>query len=138
MSYNGNLPEIIRFGRGVRFQLADFLLSGKTLFICGRHSVDRIRAEWESSGINFEIVTVSGELPLDELENILSFARRFDCRNSFMFGMPAVQFNGTLRCGNDERPEAKRVPDGAAPGNGSGKDKPEAGKSKDGKGKAEK
>lgn len=86
MSYNGNLPEIIRFGRGVRFQLADFLLSGKTLFICGRHSVDRIRAEWESSGINFETVTVSGELPLDELENILSFARRFDCRNFIGWG----------------------------------------------------
>lgn len=86
MSYNGNLPEIIRFGRGVRFLLENFLLPGKALFICGRHSVKRIRDEWENPGVDFEIVTVSGELPLDELENILSFARRFDCRNFIGWG----------------------------------------------------
>ena len=86
MSYNGNLPEIIRFGRGVRFQLENSLLSGKTLFICGRHSVSRIKSEWGNSGIDFETVTVSGELPLDELENILSFARKLDCRNFIGWG----------------------------------------------------
>ena len=86
MSYNGNLPEIIRFGRGVRFQLENSLLSGKTLFICGRHSVSRIKNEWGNSGIDFETVTVSGELPLDELENILSFARKLDCRNFIGWG----------------------------------------------------
>lgn len=46
-------------------------------------------------------------LAVDKIEPKL-YWRRFDCRNSFMFGMPAVQFNGTLRCGNDERPEATR------------------------------
>ena len=76
-------------------------------------------------------------LAVDKIEPKL-YWRRFDCRNSFMFGMPAVQFNGTLRCGNDERPEARRVPNGAAPENGSGKEKPEAGKSADGKEKTEK
>ena len=44
-------------------------------------------------------------LAVDKIEPKL-YWRRFDCRNSFMLGMPVVQFNGTLRCGNDERPEA--------------------------------
>lgn len=86
MLYQGNLPEIIRFGRRVRFQLQDNLLPGKVLFVCGKHSVARITEEWGNSGIDFEIMTVSGELPLHELETILVAARQLKCRNFIGWG----------------------------------------------------
>ena len=86
MSYLGNLPEMIRFGRGVRFQLKDILFPGRTLFICGTHSEERIEAEWKDSGIKFDLVTVSGELPLAELENILVMARKLNYRNFIGWG----------------------------------------------------
>ena len=86
MSYLGNLPEMIRFGRGVRFQLKDILFPGRTLFICGTHSEERIDAEWKDSGIKFDLVTVSGELPLAELENILVMARKLNYRNFIGWG----------------------------------------------------
>ena len=44
-------------------------------------------------------------LAIEKLEPKL-YWKRFDCRSSNMFGMSVIQFNGTLRCGNDERPEA--------------------------------
>ena len=44
-------------------------------------------------------------LAIEKLEPKL-YWKRFDCRSSSMFGMSAIMFNGTLRCGNDERPEA--------------------------------
>ena len=86
MLYQGNLPETIRFGRGVRFQLKDILSPGRTLFICGTHSEERIEAEWKDSGIGFDLVTVSGELPLAALENILIMARRLNYRNFIGWG----------------------------------------------------
>lgn len=33
--------------------------------------------------------------------------KKFECRMTYMFGMPAVYFNGTLRCVCDERPVNK-------------------------------
>ena len=90
MLYQGNLPVTIRFGRRVRFQLQDELLPGKVLFICGRHSVARIKDEWGNSGIDFEIMTVSGELPLHELENILQTSRQLECRNFIGWGGGSV------------------------------------------------
>ncbi|MBO5722490.1 MAG: hypothetical protein J6S19_05195, partial [Lentisphaeria bacterium] len=47
-------------------------------------------------------------LAVDKLQPQL-YWRRFECRSSNMFGVNAVQFNGTLRCGNDER-SAVEVP----------------------------
>ncbi|MBE6367289.1 MAG: hypothetical protein E7052_05200 [Lentisphaerae bacterium] len=44
-------------------------------------------------------------LAVDQLQPQL-YWKKFECRASNMFGMSAVQFNGTLRCANDERPEA--------------------------------
>ena len=44
-------------------------------------------------------------LAVDKLRPQL-YWRRFECRSSNMFGVSAVQFNGTLRCGNDERSAA--------------------------------
>lgn len=44
-------------------------------------------------------------LAVDQLEPKL-YWRRFECRTSNMFGMAGVQFNGSLRCTNDERQEA--------------------------------
>lgn len=41
-------------------------------------------------------------LAVDQIEPRL-YWRRFDCRSSNMFGMQAVQFNGSLRCASDER-----------------------------------
>ncbi|MBR2357840.1 MAG: hypothetical protein IKA65_07445 [Lentisphaeria bacterium] len=41
-------------------------------------------------------------LAVDKLEPKL-YWRRFECRTSNMFGMMGVNFNGTLRCANDER-----------------------------------
>ena len=86
MLYQGNLPETIDFGRGVRFKLKDKLLPGKTLFICGRHSRSRIVEEFGRIMPDFEVAVVSGELPLDELENILSFARKIKCVNFIGWG----------------------------------------------------
>lgn len=86
MSYNGNLPETIRFGRGVRFQLKDMLIPGRTLFICGAHSEARIEAEWLDSGIGFDLVIVPGELPLAKLESILVLARKCGYRNIIGWG----------------------------------------------------
>ena len=86
MLYQGNLPETIDFGRGVRFKLKDKLLPGKTLFICGRHSQNRIAEEFGDFGMDFEVAVVSGELPLDELENILDFARKIKCVNFIGWG----------------------------------------------------
>ncbi len=41
--------------------------------------------------------------------------KRFDCRMSYMFGMPGVNFNGTLRCACDERPiAAPKSPNGGS------------------------
>jgi len=34
--------------------------------------------------------------------------KRFECRMSYMYGMPAVAFTGTLRCVCDERPDINR------------------------------
>ena len=70
-------------------------------------------------------------LAVDKIEPKL-YWRRFDCRNSFMFGMPAVQFNGTLRCGNDERPEAVRPRDAEKKpeGKSAAETAPQAGKEK--------
>ena len=84
MLYQGNLPETIDFGRGVRFKLKDKLLPGKTLFICGRHSQNRIAEEF--GNMDFDVAVVSGELPLGELENILSFAREIKCVNFIGWG----------------------------------------------------
>ena len=41
-------------------------------------------------------------LAIDQIRPQL-YWRKFECRNSNMFGMQAIQFNGSLRCGNDER-----------------------------------
>ena len=70
-------------------------------------------------------------LAVDKIEPKL-YWRRFDCRNSFMFGMPAVMFNGTLRCGNDERPEAVRPRDAEKKpeGKGAAESTSQAGKEK--------
>ncbi|MBE6390779.1 MAG: iron-containing alcohol dehydrogenase [Lentisphaerae bacterium] len=86
MPYSAAIPEDIRFGYGVRFCLREFLLPGRTLFICGKHSELRIREEWNNSGIDFDIVTVSGELPLNELEDILSLVRKENYRNFIGWG----------------------------------------------------
>ena len=45
---------------------------------------------------------------LQEIEALTPklYWKRFDCRSTFMYGMSVMQFNGTLRCVNDERPEA--------------------------------
>ncbi len=48
-------------------------------------------------------------LAVDKLEPKL-YWRRFECRTANMFGMMGVNFSGTLRCANDERPEAVRKP----------------------------
>lgn len=45
-------------------------------------------------------------LAVDKLQPRL-YWRRFECRSSNMFGVSGVQFNGTLRCGNDERAAAE-------------------------------
>ena len=84
--YSAAIPEDIRFGRGVRFSLQEKLLPGKSLFICGRHSLARIGREFADSGIEFDIMTVSGELPLDELEKILIAARTEKYRNFIGWG----------------------------------------------------
>lgn len=39
--------------------------------------------------------------------------KRFECRTSNRFGMSGVQFNGTLRCANDERPAALKAVEAA-------------------------
>lgn len=45
---------------------------------------------------------------LQEMEALTPklYWKRFDCRSTYMYGMSVMQFNGTLRCANDERPEA--------------------------------
>ena len=48
-------------------------------------------------------------LAVDKLEPNL-YWRRFECRTANMFGMMGVNFSGTLRWANDERPEAVRKP----------------------------
>ena len=53
-------------------------------------------------------------LAVDKLKPAL-YWRRFEIRMANMFGMPGVNFSGTLRCGSDERPETvserKKSPD---------------------------
>lgn len=86
MSYSAAIPEDIRFGQGVRYGLKDRLLPGKVLFICGRHSQAQIVREWNSAGIDFDVMTVSGELPLNELEDILTAVRKKNYRNFIGWG----------------------------------------------------
>ena len=85
-AYSAAIPGDIRFGNGVRFCLKDNLLSGDTLFICGRHSLCRIEKEFGNSGFAFDIMTVSGELPLDELETVLIAVRKKNYRNFIGWG----------------------------------------------------
>ena len=56
--YSAAIPGYILFGNGVRFELKKNLLSGKTLFICGRHSAARIREEFKSDDFEFDILIV--------------------------------------------------------------------------------
>lgn len=75
MLFNGSIPENIRFGRKCRHQWKNFLLPGKVLMVCGRHSLPALKAECAALEQECRIVTVSGELPLAEVEDILRETR---------------------------------------------------------------
>ena len=83
--FSGQLPEIIRFGRGCRHQLRSLLPPGNTLVVCGRHSLERVRRELGMIR-QCTFAVVSGELPLHELEAIVGSARRDSCRNFIGWG----------------------------------------------------
>ena len=61
MLFNGSIPENIRFGRKCRHQWKNFLLPGKVLMVCGRHSLPALKAECAALEQECRIVTVSGE-----------------------------------------------------------------------------
>ena len=86
MLYSGEVPEIIRFGRGVHKMWQELLLPGKVLFVCGGHSLARINEAAKSAKADFRCAAVSGELPLAELENILVLARKCGYRNIIGWG----------------------------------------------------
>ena len=72
MLFNGSIPENIHFGRKCRHLWKNFLIPGKVLLVCGRHSVPILQAETAALEQECKIVTVSGELPLSEIEAILN------------------------------------------------------------------
>jgi len=82
MNYELLLPEVIRFGPGVRFQLPELLPAGvNVLFVCGRHSAEYINAEIlpllpDRSCAVFS--DVPPELPLDTLKGILAAAEEIN------------------------------------------------------------
>lgn len=86
MLYSGEVPEIIRFGRGVHKMWQELLLPGKVLFICGRHSLARINDAAKSAEADFHCAAVSGELPLHELEEILKSVREGGFTNIIGWG----------------------------------------------------
>lgn len=82
MNYELLLPEVIRFGPGVRFQLPDLLPEGvNILFVCGRHSAERITSDIFPmlNGRRCAVFSeVPPELPLDTIDGILEAAEAID------------------------------------------------------------
>ena len=83
--FSGQLPEIIRFGRGCRRQLFSLLPPGRIMVVCGRHSLELIRREFGNIR-EYSTAVVSGELPLRELEAVIEAARRDGCCNFIGWG----------------------------------------------------
>ena len=79
MKFEIDLPGDIRFARKCRFALPSLLPEGNVLFICGKHSVERIKKEMLPL-LNGRKVIVSadfsGEPLLSEVESVLSLARK--------------------------------------------------------------
>ena len=75
MLFNGSIPENIHFGRKCCHWWKNFLQPGKVLLVCGRHSLSALEAESAALEQECKIVTVSGELPLSEVEDILRDTR---------------------------------------------------------------
>lgn len=80
MIFELEMPARALFGRGVRFELFSALKPGKTLLLCGKHSTARIESEKARLfPAGTTLLLQSGfpaEAPLDELEKLLTFARR--------------------------------------------------------------
>ena len=79
MNYEAELPEIIKFGPGVRRQLPSLLpRDGAVMVVCGRHSRPRIETELLPELAGRRVIlfdAVPAELPLDTIARILAAAR---------------------------------------------------------------
>ncbi len=73
MQFQIELPEIIRFGRGIRRELPALLPPGPVVVVCGRHARARIAGELipALSGRVVEVIDdIAPEPTLDELERV--------------------------------------------------------------------
>ena len=80
MSYSAALPQIIRFGSGVRADLPEILPPGDVMIICGRHSAGRLEKELlpRLNG-KAEIFCVPAEIPLSFVAKAVSVAENMRC-----------------------------------------------------------
>ena len=79
MLFSLTLPEVIRFGRGVRFQLPGLLPQGRILFVSGRHGeAEIIRDMFPLLGSDrCTVFTIpAGEPELSTLDEILDLTRK--------------------------------------------------------------
>ncbi len=79
MTSQVTLPGILRFGRGVRHQLAELLPSGAVLILCGRHSRSRIESELlpRLADRRVEIIPdFPPEPPLNRVDSAVELGRR--------------------------------------------------------------
>ena len=79
MNFEIALPETIRFARKCRFTLPALLPVGNVLFICGKHSAERIKKEMLPLLEDRKVIIstgFSGEPLLTEVENVLALARK--------------------------------------------------------------
>jgi alcohol dehydrogenase class IV len=82
MRYSTELPEIIKFGCGVRNQLKEILPAGSpVLIVCGKHSASRIKTQIIPQ-LNNKCVeifdNVAPELPLSNIAQIISAAKKIN------------------------------------------------------------
>ena len=80
MKYEAELPEVIKFGPGIRRLLPALLPrdGGAVMVVCGRHSRRRIEAELPSALPGRRVIVfdaVPAELPLDTMSGLLDAAR---------------------------------------------------------------
>jgi len=89
MTSQVTLPEILRFGRGVRHELATLLPPGAVLILCGKHSRARVEGELlpRLDGREVEIIPdFPPEPPLDRVDAAVAAGRRIKAASVIGWG----------------------------------------------------
>ena len=90
MEYTFSLPETVKVERKVRYKVAEYLVPGNILIICGKHSENTIKNDIIPSLAKYGEVTLFStmpkELPLSFLEDVLTIAREKHVTNIIGWG----------------------------------------------------